>query len=154
MGVVRWAGGSEDEARRVLWACNKDDLFEPIGIACSKDGTVLVSGRGGLKLWSSSSVAARVPTPNECWPTGVVFDADGRSLYFANTLGHCVMRCSWDSGTVQHEIVAGSNRHERATSSASGSGLHQLCRPFGITLDVNGALLVADSGNHRVVRWR
>lgn len=36
---------------------------------------------------------------------------------------------------------------------SGGSELDQLHRPFGIALDHEGALLIADSGNHRILRW-
>jgi sugar lactone lactonase YvrE len=34
-----------------------------------------------------------------------------------------------------------------------GSGLHQLSEPIGIAVDGEGAMLVADSANNRVMRW-
>ena len=40
-----------------------------------------------------------------------------------------------------------------AGGNGPGSGLHQLKIPRGVAVDVDGAVVVADSQNHRVVRW-
>merc|ERR1712107_685132 len=44
------------------------------------------------------------------------------------------------------EVVAG--------GYGRGAGLHQLNRPRALAFDSSGAVLVADEGNHRVVRWQ
>jgi len=51
----------------------------------------------------------------------------------------------WAPGATQGEIVAGGH--------GEGSGLHQLNCPHGIAVDSEGALIVVDGGNARVVRW-
>eukprot|EP00439_Symbiodinium_sp_Y106_P071285 s175_g12.t1 len=51
----------------------------------------------------------------------------------------------WMPGSQVVETVAGGLR--------AGSGLDELRFPRGIFLDTTGRLFVADSGNHRVVRW-
>jgi hypothetical protein len=51
----------------------------------------------------------------------------------------------WLPGATQGEIVAGGH--------GGGNGLHQLRHPWGIAVDGEGAVLVADTGNHRVMRW-
>ena len=39
------------------------------------------------------------------------------------------------------------------SSEGQGSALDQLDGPAGVEVDVDGMLIVSDSGNHRVVRW-
>ena len=54
-----------------------------------------------------------------------------------------------ETGTAQYAaeslIAAGGN--------GIGSALNQLTYPEGVTVDNNGNLLIADNGNHRILRW-
>ncbi|CAF1284991.1 unnamed protein product, partial [Rotaria magnacalcarata] len=51
----------------------------------------------------------------------------------------------WNKGAKEGSVVAG--------GQGQGSALTQLENPEGIFVDALGTLYVADSGNHRVMRW-
>ena len=84
-----------------------------------------------------------------CLPAGLALDLSG-ALLFADALDHCVVRCAWRGGA-SRQLVAGAKPQGPQTS---GQDLARLHRPFGVCVDLDGSLLVVDSGNHRVVRWK
>ncbi|CAF1319197.1 unnamed protein product [Rotaria magnacalcarata] len=51
----------------------------------------------------------------------------------------------WNKGAKEGIVIAG--------GQGKGSALTQLYYPRGIFVDTLGTLYVADSGNHRVMRW-
>ena len=57
---------------------------------------------------------------------------------------HCVVRCAWRSGGASRKVVAG----------GAGGRETRLQRPFAVALDVDGSLLVCDSGQHRILRFQ
>ncbi|CAE8601419.1 unnamed protein product [Polarella glacialis] len=74
------------------------------------------------------------------------FRAASGDLYVSDTLNHRVQK--WRPLNASHasvETVAG--------GYGPGRALNQLRFPKGVFLDASNNLFVADSGNHRVVRW-
>lgn len=83
-------------------------------------------------------------------PYGIFFvkgahGGDG-TLYVSDMLNHRVQ--SWE---VSNGI--GGHAHTVAGGNGLGRGNHQLRYPKGIFVDGAGNVFVADSGNHRVMRW-
>lgn len=106
------------------------------------DNPRLMSG-GPAALRRPSSAAAtsgRKASTGDARRTSAPMHASG---LVAESLNHFML--GWPRGTVHAEVVAGGN--------GKGNQLHQLFRPLGIALDGQRGLLVADNGNHRVVRW-
>jgi len=78
----------------------------------------------------------------------IAVDASGR-LYTAEYFAHRVLR--WDPASRAMTVVAGTGEEGRVSDGVQGdrSPLHT---PDGIVLDPAGDLLIADKGNHRIVR--
>jgi streptogramin lyase len=81
------------------------------------------------------------------WPTALQLDADG-NLFIADTFNHSVRRLAVD-GTIT--TVAGSG-----SEGSSGDGgpaiAARLSQPFGVTVDDEGNVYIADRGNFKVRR--
>eukprot|EP00927_Polykrikos_kofoidii_P031789 TRINITY_DN27255_c0_g1_i4.p1 TRINITY_DN27255_c0_g1~~TRINITY_DN27255_c0_g1_i4.p1 ORF type:complete len:536 (-),score=109.69 TRINITY_DN27255_c0_g1_i4:70-1542(-) len=137
--LVRWARGATQG--QVVSNRDRQLFVDVIGVALDRSGDMFASAGGALLrvLGEESNVVARGH-----WPTCVTVESGG-AILFTDTFDHRVVRCLWSGGTLQSEVVAGGN--------GSGSRRNQLHRPFGVAVDRTGAVLVVDSGNHRVVRW-
>ncbi len=81
-------------------------------------------------------------------PFDVVFDAAG-NLVFTDTFNHCVRRVDGQSGTI--ETVAGTGE---AGYSGDGGPAGNACfnQPYGLAVDRDGAIYVADRHNAAVRR--
>jgi sugar lactone lactonase YvrE len=77
------------------------------------------------------------------FPRGIAMDAEG-NLYVADMANHCIRKITPD-GTVT--TLAGSGEPGNADGPA---GEAQFRVPEGITVDADGNLIVADTGNHRI----
>ncbi|HEY1170146.1 MAG TPA: NHL repeat-containing protein [Verrucomicrobiae bacterium] len=75
-------------------------------------------------------------------PAGLVFDAQG-NLFVADSRNHVIRKVAMD-GTVS--LLAGTVG-QAGFANGSGSGV-KFDTPFGLTIAGDGALLVADTGNH------
>lgn len=95
---------------------------------------------------SSSASAIRFPSLEG----GLALDAQGR-LWFAETESNRVVRFSPPFATnMPFDLLLGQTTPEGTTAAAGATGLSL---PFGIAVDRAGGLLVADAGNHRVLRF-
>ena len=66
------------------------------------------------------------------------------NIYIADSGNHRIIR--WSHGATQGVVVAGGNGY--------GGDNNQLANPFGIWVDeANGYMYIADSDNHRIVKW-
>ena len=86
-------------------------------------------------------------TDAQLWsPSGLSFDSDG-NLFFADAGNGRVRRI--DAGTGIITLVAGSGTFLNDGQLAITANLSQ---PFGITIDPQGNILIADTGHHRIRR--
>ena len=80
------------------------------------------------------------------WPCDIAIDSENR-VFFADTFNHCVRKIDLD-GTLT--TVAG----QCGKSGDEGDRGHPqsalLSRPYGIALDANDDLYIADTRNHRI----
>jgi len=76
-------------------------------------------------------------------PFGIFIDND-QTLYVADKENHRVQM--WPSGTTSGITVAG-------ISGSAGSSLMRLNGPSAVVVDNNGFIYIADSRNHRIVKW-
>ncbi len=139
-------------------------LAGPSGLTCGEDGTLFIAdtfngriraidpvtgvirtvvGDGGEYRYQSD---AEVPSASLSRPSGIAIDRAG-NLWLTDSDNHLVRR--WDRITGLIERVAGGG-----TTGAGGDGgcavNATLNYPFGIAVDGNGRILVADTFNHRI----
>jgi sugar lactone lactonase YvrE len=133
-------------------------------LACGEDGTVFiadtfngriraidpvtglirtVAGDGGEYRYESETES---PSASLSRPSGIAVDRAG-NLWLTDSDNHLVRR--WDRTTGLIERVAGGG-----TTGAGGDGgfavQAALNYPFGIAVDGDGRILVADTFNHRI----
>ncbi|WP_331107688.1 PKD domain-containing protein [Archangium sp.] len=86
-----------------------------------------------------------------CYPRGVTVDAAG-NLYVADTNNNRVLvfDAPFTSDAVADQVW-GQAAFTGVACNSGGLGAGTLCGPWGVGLDTAGNLLVADSGNHRVL---
>lgn len=139
-------------------------LAGPSGLTCGEDGTLFIAdtfngriravdpitglirtvvGDGGEYRYQSE---AEAPSASLSRPSGIAVDRDG-NLWLTDSDNHLVRR--WDRITGLIERVAGVG-----TTGAGGDGgtaaSAALKYPFGIAVDGQGRILVADTFNHRI----
>lgn len=80
------------------------------------------------------------------WPCDVAIDSQGR-VFFADTFNHCVRKIDLD-GTLT--TVAGQCGKSGDEGDRGDPQSALLSRPYGIALDANDDLYIADTRNHRI----
>jgi len=103
---------------------------------------------------SASVIARFTPPPNQALgprsSLALAIDPIRRKLYLSDTAAGRILRYDI-SGTFDEP------RDAEAVVGAPGRGMARECwslsQPHGLAVDVHGALWVADTGNHRVVRY-
>ncbi|CAF2842679.1 unnamed protein product [Rotaria sp. Silwood2] len=98
----------------------------------AKQGTVIMGGKGQLHL-----------------PIGLSFDRHG-NFYVAEKWNHRVQRFS-----MKGEFIArwAQNGVTVAGGHGHGSATYQLCGPWGLFINDDQTMVIADSLNHRIVQW-
>ncbi len=139
-------------------------LAGPSGLACGEDGTLFIAdtfngriraidpgtgvirtevGDGGEYRYQSE---AEAPSASLSRPSGIALDRAG-NLVLTDSDNHLVRR--WDRSTGLIERISGGG-----TTGAGGDGgfaVHAgLNYPFGIAVDGDGRILIADTFNHRI----
>jgi len=78
-------------------------------------------------------------------PTGICLDS-ANNLYIADRYNNRVMKWAPDANITTDSGVV-------FAGESSGPAFDQLNHPFSVSLDSTGNLYIADSGNHRIVKW-
>ena len=127
--------------------------FECGGANCQLATTAAASRLFGQPDYGSTlsngGLGGAVTAQTLCFPRGVAVDASGR-LFVADTNNNRVLvfATPWTSSLAS--IVLGQTS---MSGSGAGAGLGQLNGPEGLFVDGAGDLWVADTGNHRVLRF-
>ncbi|MFO0706236.1 MAG: hypothetical protein U0412_05220 [Nitrospira sp.] len=104
--------------------------------------TTLVGDGGSYRYQAPDEPAS----PSVSRPSGIAVDGDG-NLFLTDSDSHLIRR--WDRRTRQLSRIAGTG-----TASLSGDGgaalNAALCYPFGVAIDRDGTVLIADTFNHRI----
>jgi len=125
---------------------------KPDGMAWGPSGLLVADPPRG-QVWKLMPDGSWTPAWNkDARPHGanrtVAVDALGR-IYTAEYFAHRVLR--WDSKSESMKVVAGTGEEGRAADGAQGSD-SALHTPDGLAVESHGDLLIADKGNHRIVR--
>ena len=80
-------------------------------------------------------------------PRGIHVDSDG-SVYITDHHNHRILR--WDYGAYEGVLVAGNNLEG---GDNAGGSLNRLNGPHAIYVDKDKNIYIADTNNHRVVKW-
>jgi adhesin/invasin len=80
-------------------------------------------------------------------PTDIVVDADG-NFYVADTDNSCVRRVDGETGIITTAAGVCGQRGFDGDGGPAGEAL--LNRPYGVALDADGNLYIADTHNHRI----
>ena len=104
----------------------------PINLKWKQDAITIAGGNGSGQALNQLN-----------YPFGINIDNE-KTIYIADQCNHRII--AWKKDATCGEIVAGGN--------GEGSENHQLSAPTKVIIDeVNDSLIIADSGNKRVVRW-
>lgn len=127
-----------------LYVCEIDtDRIRRVDMDDGTISTVVGTGEAGYSGDGGLALEAKLNDPYE-----VRFDDDG-NMYFVEMLSAVVRMVDADDGTIT--TIAGTG--ERGFSGDGGPAVEATFnRPHSIALDGNGALYVADIGNHRIRR--
>ncbi len=101
-----------------------------------------VAGDGGVYRYQSPDA----PSPSLSRPTGIAFDHEG-GLFLTDSDNHLIRQWDWESGVACCLAGQGVPSYSGDGGVAREAGLSY---PFGIVADRDGALLVADTFNHRI----
>lgn len=111
----------------------------------SEDSTVTLYAGTGDSSSSGDGDPATTASLNE--PSGLALSSDG-ILYIAESAGHRVRAIS-SEGFISTVAGTGTPGRDTLNNIATETPLNA---PWGLLLDAQGRLLIADSGNHRVLR--
>jgi uncharacterized protein (TIGR03437 family) len=90
-------------------------------------------------------------------PSGMAIDPSNGNLYVSDTGNHRVLRFPApfaNRSRIEPDAVFGQADFNTFSANASGLSAASLNQPYGLAFDSSGSLWIADSGNHRVVRYR
>jgi DNA-binding beta-propeller fold protein YncE len=139
-------------------------LAGPSGLACADDGTLFiadtfngriravdpvtrlirtVAGDGGAYRYEGE---AEPPSASLSRPSGIAVDREG-SLYITDSDNHLVRKWNQANGILERVAGVGTTGFGGDGGPALKAGLNY---PFGIAVDGQGHLVIADTFNHRI----
>ncbi|CAF1264280.1 unnamed protein product [Adineta ricciae] len=139
--VVRWNRGAQEGEVIV-------DHIQAVGIAQDNTESIYVSeyADGRITKWSKDNDGQLVGQviATKLRQSNFIFVDRDRSVYSTGYMAHRIVKII--EGVEEPLVVAGQ-------SDKSGHDLHQLTFPTGVFVDHQGTIYVADTDNHRIVRW-
>jgi len=145
-------------------AATETGLAGPSGLAVASDGTLFIADSFNGRIRAVDPVTGLIrtvvgdggeyryqgpgepPSSSLSRPSGIALDEEG-NLYFTDSDNHLVRR--WDRITGRIERIAGVGMAQYGGDKGAALDA-SLSYPFGIVLDREGHLLVADTFNHRI----
>jgi hypothetical protein len=137
--IVVWSEGSTTPTGNI-----SVNLSDPLSLFQTTSGDIYVdtfSSISGVSKWTSNSTIG-VPTMHTCQRCAGLFVDISNTLYCSMTNLHQVVTKSLNSGSNAFSIVAG--------TGSLGSTSNMLYYPYGIFVDTNFDLYVADCYNQRI----
>ncbi|HEY8899439.1 MAG TPA: NHL repeat-containing protein [Chthoniobacterales bacterium] len=158
-----------------------DTMNAPQGVAVDTSGNLWVADTGNnrvLKFTGASKIATSGPDANAFFgqeeddtgtpttsqrgmnaPTGLAFDSAG-ALYVADKGNNRVLKFNGATSLASYAFADGifgqaalSNGQGNFLASTAGLSNSAFNAPVGVAVDLDGNLWVADSGNHRVLKF-
>jgi hypothetical protein len=157
-------GGDGGPATEALLQAPMGQAASPSGkIAVAEDGTLFIadSGNNRVRKVGADGIILTIAGTGEAGysgdggkateamlsrPTDLALDSEG-NLYIADTDNSCVRRVDVDGAIT---TVAGRCGDSGTEGDGGPAVAAQLSRPFGIEVDADGNLYIADTYNHRV----
>jgi len=145
-------------------AATETGLAGPSGLALASDGTLFIADSFNGRIRAVDPLTGLIrtvvgdggeyryqgpgepPSSSLSRPSGIALDEEG-NLYFTDSDNHLVRR--WDRITGRIERIAGVGMAQYGGDKGAALDA-SLSYPFGIVLDREGHLLVADTFNHRI----
>jgi hypothetical protein len=108
---------------------------------------------GGSDGWKTANGASSGSNYQSlCSPESVYIDSSG-NIYVAEYDSNRISK--WDAnGKAIGWIGGGINSWQTSSGASSGNGYQNFYHPSGVFVDSAGYIYVADSGNHRVSKWK
>ena len=134
---------------RVRMICGAAHVATIAGTTCTTTGIIsTVAGNGNSSFSGDGGPASQAAISQ---PNGVSIDGAG-NLYIADTGNNRVRMVSAATGIIS--TVAGNGQIGDSNNNQVGDGgaavSANLNQPYGVTLDGNGNLYIADTNNHRI----
>ena len=150
--VVMWLDGAHRGWSTMLTVlADHRDLRSPTALAVEQSGALLICDSGNRRVlrWCDREGLKTVIPDRRVGhrPIDVAVERDG-SILVVYDKSDFVLRWEFDAdlGEYASSVAAG--------MKGRGGLLNQLNWPTGVAVERDGAVLVADHGNFRVVRWR
>ncbi len=144
-----WVADTENN-RLVRYEGLSTQTPTPVAVIGQADGTTLSNPNyyPDTSVNSGSPLVAQTTETSIVRPRGVVIS--GSTLFVSETSTHRVHMFEGNSGSYVHAGVLGQSAANLSTANAGGLSSSSLASPLGLSR-VGTRLLVADSGNHRVL---
>lgn len=135
---------ARDPATGILYVADTwNNVIREVDVAAGTTRTIAGTGTAGYSGDGGPATAAALNTPRD-----LELGPDGR-LYVADTFNHVIRAVDLSTGTI--ETVLGTGTAGMGESGAASAGF-QLNQPFGVEFDGEGAMMVADTFNNRILR--
>ena len=122
-----------------------NQLRYPRGVVVDSSGNIYIADTDNSRImkWTPGATKGEIIITG-IYPMGIHVDNSG-NIFVSDYNGHRVLKYTLSSGSYTQSVIAGGNN--------SGNSLNQLNRPFGIYVDSSETVYVADSYNHRIMKW-
>ncbi len=128
------------------------ELDFPYGIALDAAGNLYISDSLNQRIRVVTAADGNINTvagPKYNYPAGLAVDSSG-TLYVADTYDHQIRKITQPlTATAAITAIAGTGT-PGFSGDGSQAGNAQLNFPFGVAIDAQGNILIADSGNNRI----
>ncbi|CAF1233719.1 unnamed protein product [Rotaria sordida] len=164
--IITWEQGASigQLAAGVKWENNRNLLLNmPQDVVVDKDGTMYITDGGNWRVqrWPRGAQDGETMVDN-IQAVGIGQDDEG-SIYVSEYANGRLTKWRVDQsiyvvGYMSHQVVKITQGSEEAVivagrSDDSGNGADQLAFPTGVVVDQLGTVYVADTQNHRIMRW-
>ena len=122
-----------------------NQLRYPRGVVVDSSGNIYIADTDNSRImkWEPGATKGEIIITG-IYPMAIHVDNSG-NIFVSDYNNHRVLKYTLSSGSYTQSVIAGGNN--------SGNSLNQLNRPWGIYVDSSETVYVADSYNHRIMKW-